>query len=355
MAWHTAASLLLFGSLACGVAPAAPPPDAPSPSFALTAAAGDVVVTGRLADAVAAAGRAANGPLWLAWEVPAVASVRSTCCFDRAFHRTACHLEGRDQSWGSSDDQGPGTGTLLVLARWADGRDGRVRSFDSASPCDSGHVPLRRLAGVSSAQSVAFLAGLVTDAQRRVELDEALAAIAYHAGPEADAALQRLAGGEGLSGRREQALFWIGQTRGETGARFLAGVAHDDPSSEVREKAVFSLSQSDAPSAIPAIVEVARGDASAKVRGEALFWLAQSGAKDAAQVILARLDADPSAAVREKAVFAISQLEDGQAVPLLVRIARERRDPQVRKQALFWLGQSDDPRAMDFFEEVLGN
>ena len=315
----------------------------------------EVAVAGSLAATVRQVGSRERGPLWLAWEVAATPALGNACCFDEKFRGAGCRLESQRQSWGTRGDGRLGTGRELVLARWAGGEVERVRAVSTSCEIDSGGLPLVYLTDVDVAESVALLDGLVRrGGDRRRDRSEPLAALAYHAGRAADEALHRLAADDRPSDDREQALFWIGQARGEEGARFLAGVARTDPSPDIRKKAVFSLSQNEAPSAIPAIVEVAKTDRDPDVRGEALFWLAQSGAEQAPRVLLARLDEDPSREVRKKAIFAISQLEDGEGVPLLLRIARERRDPDVRREALFWLGQSDDPRAIDFFAEVLG-
>jgi hypothetical protein len=314
----------------------------------------EVAVAGSLAETLQQVGSRERGPVWFAWDVAATPSLGNACCFDEKFHGCVCRLEAKNQSWGSRDDS-PGNGRERVVARWADGSIGRVRSFSTDCELDTGGLPLVHLTSVAAAESVALLEGLARrPAQKRHDNSEALAALAYHADRGADEALHRLAAADRPSDDREQAVFWIGQARGEDGARFLAGVAHDDPSPGIRQKAIFSLSQNDGPSAIPAIIDVAKTDRDTEVRSQALFWLAQSGAEEAPKVILARLDEDPSPKVREQAVFAITQLKDSQSVPLLMRIARERRDPEIRRQAIFWLGQSEDPRAIDFFAKILG-
>ena len=259
----------------------------------------EVAVAGSLAATVQQVGSRERGPLWLAWEVAATPALGNACCYDEKFRGAVCRLESQRQSWGTRGDGHPGTGRELVLARWAGGEVERVRAVSTSCEIDSGGLPLVYLTGVEAAESVALLDGLVRRGDdRRGDRSQPLAALAYHAGRAAEEALHRLAAAARPSDDREQALFWIGQARGEEGARFLAGVARTDPSPEIREKAVFSLSQNEAPSAIPAIVEVAKTDRDPEVRGQALFWLAQSGAEQAPQVLLARLDADPSKEVR---------------------------------------------------------
>ena len=292
--------------------------------------------------------------VWTSWEAAAVASLGDACCFDRTFQKTSCRLEKRNQSWGTRSDDLPGSGVLLVLTRWEDGEVSRIRVVGSGCPLDPAGAPLVHLSGVETTESVRWLENQVQDSgTSRRDRSEPLMALAYHDDASAEDALRGLAGAGSPSDVREDAIFWIGQTRGEPGARFLAEVARTDPSPEIREKAVFSLSQSDAPSAAPAIVAVATTDRDPDVRGESLFWLAQSGAEEAERVLLERLDEDPDREVRKRAIFAISQLEDDRGVPILIRIAREPRPSEIRREALFWLGQSEDPRAIDFFAEVL--
>ncbi len=335
---------------------------APAAATASTAAADGSVreetVRGPLAANLARLGGSARGPLWFAWEVPAVPTLGDSCCFEGlpGRDRRVCHLAGDETGWGSSrsDLVPPSGGNLRVLARWSGGAVDRVLGVSESCAIDPGGLPLVHLGGVSAGDSVSLLADLAARGETRHDGDGALAALAYHDDPAADGALLRLAAAGRPERRREQALFWIGRARGEAGVRFLAGVSRHDPSPDIREKAVFALSQNGAAAAAAAIVEVARHDDSPHVRGQALFWLAQSGAPDAATFLLARLGDDPSSQVREQAVFALSQLHDGEGVPLLMRVAREHHPTEVRRQALFWLGQSDDPRALDFFEQILG-
>lgn len=313
-----------------------------------------VAIQGSLAETLQGLGSGHTGPFWIHWEVEAVPALGDACCFDGSYRRAACSLESRSQSWGNSSDEGPG-GPLRVLVRWADGGIERVRGVSVSCGLDPGGLPLVRVAGVDTAESVALLEALAARRSpgRRFDPSQAVAVLAYHADRSAGDALGRLASAGAPGDLREEAIFWIGQTRGEEGARFLAEVTRTDPSPEIREQAVFSLSQSEAPSAVPTIVGVARRDRDPEVRKQALFWLAQTGAEGAEEVLLARLEGDPDRDVREGAVFAISQLPNDRAVSLLIRIARERRDIGVRKRALFRLGQSADPRAIDFFAEVL--
>jgi HEAT repeat protein len=123
---------------------------------------------------------------------------------------------------------------------------------------------------------------------------------------------------------------------------------------ELRRRAVGGLAQRNDPKALNFLVGVAHNDKSPHVRGQALFWLAQrAGQKVAEAAINDAIANDPETEVKKKAVFALTQMPSGEGVPLLIQVARTNRNPEVRKQAMFWLGQSKDERALAFIEEVL--
>jgi hypothetical protein len=313
---------------------------------------------GGLEAAVRQAG-AGQEPAWAAWSVPMIAKQRFLCCLEQLgrknWTQTTCRLEGKNQSWGSTDAvKAPPDQELLVLARVRGRRIEAMRSYSAACGLDAGGRRFVWLGAVKPEESVALLAKVAREAEGRGGPDEeALAALSHHRNARADDALEELAAAPRSRDMREQALFWIGQSRGERGARFLTRVMTGDPDEDIREKAIFSLSQSEVPGAADAIVRVSREDRSGEVRGEALFWLAQMGDPKAPEVILQAIEDDPELEVRKKAVFALSQLPKGRGVPLLVRLGGEGRPREIRKEALFWLAQSDDPAALKYLDKVL--
>ena len=105
---------------------------------------------------------------------------------------------------------------------------------------------------------VAWLATLVGQPREGREggkrLDDSVTiAIAFHADPSADLELERLvAPGQPLE-LRKQAVFWMGQARGERGYQ---GLKHEG---------------------LPLLMSLARTHQSYEVRKQAMFWLGQSG------------------------------------------------------------------------------
>ncbi len=318
-----------------------------------------------LAPVVKAELAARSGPAWLGWAVPATERT-SSCCWSGDEGSGAscrgCSLEGerRFAVTGRSDEPVTleGSDRVRVLLRAEGGRVGKIRMFSEDCPVDAGGLPLVWVEDVRAAESVALLATFVgqprDDAHSSKRLDDgAVAAIAAHADPSADAALERFVAPEQPLELRKQAAFWMGNTRGARGYEVLRRLVKDDADRRFREHAIFALSQSREPKAVDTIIDVARRDPDAHVRGQALFWLAQSAARRAPAAIQAALDDDPEVEVKKKAVFALSQLPRDEGVPLLIKVAGTHRSYEVRKQAMFWLGQSQDPRALAFFEDVL--
>ena len=299
-------------------------------------------------------------PLWVGWSVPMVAGLRRHCCFDKDFDSATCRLEGKNQGWGSHGNEKPRADQRMnVLLRFAGGKIDEVRGFSEDCPLDAGGRRFVWLGGVRPEESVAYLADLARTRQGGSKEDddgpgdEAIATLAMHRNANADTALEDLASARSPRETREDALFWMGQMRGERGARFLAGVIRDDKDDEIREKAIFSLSQSEVPWAAETIARIGREDRSGEIRGEALFWLAQMEAPAAPDTILEAIEKDPELSVRKKAVFALSQLEDGKSVQYLIRVGKETDQREIRKEAYFWLAQSDDPAALQYLDNVL--
>ncbi|MBW8878703.1 MAG: HEAT repeat domain-containing protein [Acidobacteria bacterium] len=316
---------------------------------------------GGLEAAVRQAGASAREPFWIAWSVPMIAGQRYNCCFNNAgkgekWTRTTCHLEGKDQGWGSTDDAKVlADQDLLVLTRIAGGQIEKVRSFSANCPLDAGDRRFIWLGDAKPEESVALLAKTANPARAasRNLAEEALAALSFHRSSRADEVLEDLAAAPHSRKVREDALFWLGQSRGERGARFITRVMEGDSDVEIRKKAIFALSQSKAAGVTDSLIRLSRQDRSADVRGEGLFWLAQRDDPKAPDAIVQAIETDPDLAVKKKGVFALSQLRGGRGVPLLIEVGRKTREREVRKEALFWLTQSNDPAAFEYVEKAL--
>jgi HEAT repeats len=240
---------------------------------------------------------------------------------------------------------------LVVLYRVENHQTDKIRTVAPECDLDAGGLPFIWLTGVSAPESIRFLLSI---AQSSAIADSALSAIALHADPSADTALEEFAAPGQPEKLRRQAIFWLGNARGRRGFEAVSRIVREDPSDKIREHAVFALAANREPEALSTVAAVARNDSSPRVRGQALFWLAQkAGQKMAVSSISDAIASDPETEVKKKAVFALTQIPNGDGVPLLIQVARTNRNPEVRKQAVFWLGQSKDTRALAFIEDVL--
>jgi HEAT repeats len=291
-----------------------------------------------------------SSPAWVAYSVPMLPGKESMCCWD-ASHTAACSLESRHGDTTTGIQNGPvkleGPRLLFVFLRAENGTVGKVRAFNEDCAIDAGGLPVIWLGPIGTRESLAELAALAP------AHEDAMAAIAFHDGPEADHTLEAMAAPGQTEKMREKALFWLGVARGHSGFEIVRRFAASDPSDHVRDKAVFALFVSKDPASAPAIISIAKQDRSDHVRGQAIFWLSQKAGAQQAAAIKDAIASDPSTEVKKKAVFALQQLPPDEGIPLLIEVARNNQNPEVRKQAIFWLGQTHDPRALAFFEQIL--
>ena len=298
---------------------------------------------------------------WVGYAEPIIPGDRQSCCWDNG---GGCSLERQSGDRGVTVAEPKtvkleGPTHLVVLLRVENHQTGKIHTFTPECDLDAGGLPLIWLTGVTAPESIGFLlsiaksnTGTLRDEVRIT--DAAVAAIALHANPAADKALEDLAAPNQPETLRRQAIFWLGNSRGRHGFEVISRIVREDTSEKIREHAVFAFTQSKEPEALSTVVAVAHNDKSARVRGQALFWLAQkAGQKMAESSIRDAIANDPETEVKKRAVFALTQMPNGEGVPLLIQVARTNPNPEVRKHAVFWLGQSSDTRALAFIEDVL--
>ena len=315
--------------------------------------------SGGLDAAIRAAIAKQSTAAWIGYAVAKIPGDQQSCCWNN--NDRGCGLEGRPAG-ALASPTGPvkleGPTHIAVLMRVEAGAVIKIRNLSIDCPLDAGGLPFHWLTGVRAGDSVAVLSQYavreesITDRRKRVN-ESAVQALALHAGPEAEAALEKFALTGASVETKKTAAFWLANSRGKKGSDIVRRVLREDTSDKVREHAIFALTQSNEPDAVPAIIRAAKEDKSPHVRGQALFWLAQKTSRQAIGPINETIANDPETEVKKKAVFALTQIPNGEGVPTLIQIARTNQNPAVRKQAMFWLGQSKDPRALGFFEDVL--
>lgn len=147
---------------------------------------------------------------------------------------------------------------------------------------------------------------------------------------------------------RENAIFWIGQSSGPGGARYLIDLYPRLETEDLKESAIFGIAEAGGPDARAWLLERVRDEREpVELRENALFWAGQTGAVDAA-ALRSLYGAFTDADMKEQVIFVASQDGGSAMVDLLMEIARTEQDADLREAAVFWLGQSEDPRVPEF-------
>lgn len=296
---------------------------------------------------------------WVAWEAP-TDRPRDLCCWDGGRRRRGCSLAEPAGGFDVGDrdpavplPQGPLRFVVLVERRA--GASVRVWMVGGACTVRRDDERLVWLAEVAPEESLSFLEGLVRGEERDRVREGALAALALHDLPRATEVLEDLVTTASRREVRGNALFWLGEARGEGGYRALDRLLASGLDGELEEKIAFALSVSEVPAAHLRLRRLAAEAERPGTRSQALFWLAQSGSPEVETALREAAEGSAEDDVREQAVFAMSQLPGERAVDALLRALRETRHPDVRRRALFWLAQSDDPRALDAIQQLLSD
>ena len=155
---------------------------------------------------------------------------------------------------------------------------------------------------------------------------------------------------------RRDAIYWLGQSRGDRDAivdtltGLLPSLSEDDS-----EAVTFALSQIRTDKSLNALATLARDKSkNEKVCNNAVFWIGQSRVANRVGLLedIYKNSMD-NAKIRQQVMYALSQTRDAQAVTIMGTVAQNDPDIEVRKQAVFWLGQSRSPEANQALEKLL--
>jgi hypothetical protein len=196
-------------------------------------------------------------PAWIGYAVPSIRSYNLGCDYVSPGGRTApgvVHLEPPDQA--------------VMLFRIVGGAVDRIRVLSPDCEIDAGGVPVHWLTGIRPAESVALLSS--------IDRNQAVMAIAMHADPSADAALEKLIASTQPEAVRRRAAFWIGSARGRHGLDVVKQILATEPSPAVRERAILGLSGSREPEAVDLLISTARQDRETRVRRQAMNAIGRS-------------------------------------------------------------------------------
>lgn len=298
--------------------------------------------------------KAAEGH-WLAFSLPVLEGTRSPCCWKGHWNGTGqsgCSLEGKHQSYGTRSDS-PLTENVIVYSEIRDGQVHSLRLVGEQCPVEAGGAQVTWIGSVDNGDGLDWLEAVARDGGRDSAGDSALFAFALHRSADASKRLYSLAK-ETDGDLSEEAIFWLGNARGEEGFKLLKRLLEELPRGDGRRAINFALAQNDTPQAAELLFEISKSDQDPEQRGEAMFWLAQEYPQMAQGWLLEVIDTEQDEDVLEQAVFAISQLPDGAGDRILLSLAKnDQASRKVRRQALFWLAQSDNDSSVAALAELL--
>jgi hypothetical protein len=165
--------------------------------------------------ALAAAAREHAAGAWIGYSVPSVPGDHQLCDADRP---QRIYLEGRPA--GRLPDERPGPAPdIVLLARVEDGKIERLRLASIGCEIDAGGLPVVWLTGVAPAQSVELIRQAVAGRAAGgidvagVRQETGLLALALHADPSAEPALEGFAAPSQPEALRRRAVFWLARSR----------------------------------------------------------------------------------------------------------------------------------------------
>ena len=288
---------------------------------------------------------------WMAFSLPVLAGTHSPCCWKGKWNgmgETGCSLETRHQSYGTRSDS-PLTENVLVFSQVRNGQVQNIRVVGESCPVDGGGARVHWIANVETADGLDWLEQVA----RSNHGDSALFVLALHRSPDAGQRLFSLA--QEVDGDlSEEAIFWLGENRGEQGFKLLKKLLAELPAGDERRAINFALAENKTSGAADLLFEIIKSDSDPEQRGGAMFWLAAAYPEKAHGWLLEVLETEQDEDVLEQAVFAISQLPDGAGDQALLELAQNKRASHaVRRQAIFWLAQSGNESSVAALTELL--
>jgi HEAT repeat protein len=296
--------------------------------------------------------------------------------------------DGKESKGKTYREKEPETRNAAVFLQYDSANESiaKVELYDLDRPNQYNGYPVYWAGSISNNESLNFLRELVEKETSQKVGESAISGLAMHNDGGVGQLLEGIVRDVKAENIRKSAVFWLGQTEGET--NFLADIVRNDQETvEVRKQGAFAIGVSkdpgalntlqglypqvkerevkkqvifaafvnkDSDQAVDFLINVAGKDTDREARKQAIFWLGQKAGQRSLEVLGSTVERnDEDTEVQKQAVFAISQRKKDESVPMLIKIAKTHQKGEVRKQALFWLGQIDDERALELFKEIL--
>jgi len=292
---------------------------------------------------------------WIAFSIPALEGTRSPCCWKGNWsggNNFGCSLTREFSSYGTMSES-PTVESLIAYTQVRDGHVEQLKIVGEHCPMDTAGQSVTYVSTSNDRSTIDWLGDLADEGVQHRIGHSAIWAMALHASPYAGDRLRDIAR-ENRGEFSAEAVFWLGEARGEAGCDSLERLLDELPVGETRRRINFALSQNDSDRATRLLTGIARNDRDPEQRADALFWLAEEHPATARDLVLEVIDTEQDREVLERAVFAMSQLPDGVAGPMLLDLAKDESAPrEARRQALFWLANSGDEASVIELTELL--
>jgi hypothetical protein len=292
---------------------------------------------------------------WIAFSLPVLDETRSPCCWKGRWNgigEAGCSLERKHESYGTRSDS-PLADQVIVYGEIRQGEVRSVRVVGNQCPVEGGGAQVLWIGAVEQSAGLDWLESVARSDEHDAAGDSALYALALHRSDEASQRLYALArepGGE----LAEEAVFWLGESRGQAGLDALERLLAELPAGETRQEINFALARNGSEDAVELLYQISRTDADPEQRGGALFWLADEFPQRSQVLLLEVIGSEQDEEVLEQAIFAITQLPGDTGSQMLLDLARDDQySREVRRHALFWLANSEDENTVAALTELL--
>lgn len=288
---------------------------------------------------------------WIAFSIPAVEGTRSPCCWTGRWNgmgEVGCDLASKNHSYGNRSDA-PVDENVIVFSRIRNGGVDEMRVVGESCPVNAGGAAVTWLGEVDEGKTLNWLEQVA----RSEDKQPALHALSVYRGTAPAKRLYQLAKERG-SEISEDAVFWLGEARGEQGFEMLKRLMKELPHGDTRRKINFALAVNQTDVAADLLFSIAESDPDKQQRTDAMFWLSQEYPVPAEKWLTQIIETETDETVLEQAVFAISQLPDDSGDRILLSLAADPRVASgVRRQAIFWLANSDSDSSIAALTELL--
>jgi HEAT repeat protein len=149
---------------------------------------------------------------------------------------------------------------------------------------------------------------------------------------------------------------WIGDSDDRASLDWLETVSRTGGRDSIGELSLYAIALHRSDDATERLYRLAAKPGN-DVAEQAVFWLGETRGQRGLEKLLLLLDQasiEKNTEQMEHIVFAISMLPDDLGTDTLLELARDGEQPRkVRRQALFWLAHSDNDRAVAALADLL--